>query len=87
MMMIHPTTIKKIKTKTDQETMIDIVIKIEKRVVIVRKIGIVTAIGIEKEGIEKIEMSLQGAGQEVKIRRIKEINISPAIQGLQSQSN
>ena len=86
-MMIHPTTIKKIKTKTDQETMIDIVIKIEKRVVIVRKIGIVTAIGIEKEGIEKIEMSLQGAGQEVKIRRIKEINISPAIQGLQSQSN
>ena len=85
MMMIHPTTIKGIKTKTDQETMSAIVIKIEKRVVIVRKI--VIAIGIEKEGIEKIRMSLQGAGQEVKIRRIEEINMSPAIQELQFQSN
>ena len=85
--MIHPTMIEKIKTKTDQEMMNAIVIKTEKRVVIVRKIGIVIAIGIEKEGIEKIRTILQGAGQEVKIRRIEEINMSQVIQGLQFQSN
>lgn len=87
MMMIHPTMIKEIGTKTDQEMMSDTVIKTEKRGMIVRKIGIAIATGIKKEGIEKIGTSLQGAGQEVKIRRIEEINMSPAIQGLQFQSN